>query len=41
MHFKRLDSIEESLCLSDGTVELKQTKNISLKPYVDEEFYRK
>jgi len=41
MHIKSLDSFEESLCISGGIVEWEQTKNVSLKPAAEEEFYRK
>jgi len=36
-----LDSIEESLCLNVSIAIWEQTKNVSLKLYVDEELYRK
>jgi len=41
MHFKLLDSIGESLCLSAGIVEWELIKNINLNPYAEEGAYRK
>ena len=41
MDFKRLDSIEDSLCSSTGLVEREQTTNISFNPYTEEKFQRK
>jgi len=41
MHFKLLDSIGESFCLSAGIVEWELTKNVSLNLYAEEGAYRK